>query len=92
MHHLLMGFVVLAACASHAPELPAPEHPMTAEPIKAPGQLPIMTREELEAYDRRRTGCVAAAAGAPERLATCDAMFPPIQVEIASEPSLTPAP
>lgn len=64
--------VVIALVCACGPRVDpaAPSAPRTD--VKAPGNLPVRTADELAAADQQRAACIGACAGIDEERATCE--------------------
>lgn len=84
---------VIALAWGCAPRVdPAPPGVAPRADVKAPGNLPVRTTEELAAADQQRAACLAACAGNDEQRAACEqrclSQHPIEQVEVV--PSAPP--
>ena len=79
-------------CGPRADQVPL--RPAARPDVKAPGNLPVRTAEQLAEEDRQRTACIDACTGDDEDRAACARsclrQHPIEQVELA--PSAPPAP
>ncbi|MBL8619594.1 MAG: hypothetical protein JNM72_28545 [Deltaproteobacteria bacterium] len=88
---LLAAVIALAwGCAPRTDPAPPAAAPRTD--VKAPGNLPVRTAEELAAADQQRAACIGACAGNDEERAICEqrclSQHPIEQVEVV--PSAPP--